>query len=48
MGPTEPPDVESLSPQTRELFCEEHGVFYVKNALGSFVCQFCQREEWDG
>ncbi len=35
-------NVDDLPPQTRAKYCEEHGLYHVKNAIGLFVCPFCE------
>jgi hypothetical protein len=30
-----------MHPQTREKYCETHELFHLKNAIGQFVCPFC-------
>lgn len=37
-------DVDKLHPQNKELYCEEHDLFHVKNAMGTFVCPFCRAD----
>lgn len=35
-------DEEEMHPQMHRRYCEEHELFHVKNAMGTFVCPFCK------
>jgi|AKVG01.1.fsa_nt_gi hypothetical protein len=37
--------VDNLHEQTREKnYCEKHNLIHVKNAVGQFVCPFCEAD----
>lgn len=42
-----PDDFEAMHTQSRELYCEEHGVPKIKTPHGHRTCLFCEREEWE-
>lgn len=35
---------DEMHEQTKEKYCEEHEMIYVKNAMGQFVCPFCEAD----
>jgi uncharacterized Zn finger protein (UPF0148 family) len=35
-------DVSNYEDQMLEKYCEEHDMFFVKNAVGTFICPFCE------
>lgn len=36
------PYPEGIAEQSKELYCLDHDLFFVKNVMGQFVCPFCE------